>query len=125
MKSWRPVFDRRVRWMAVGLAALWLPQGAVAQALPEATPLPRLDAAAQQQRDIAALVTEFDYLIDHAERLAQRYPQDTAPIRFNYGELLTQLRLTRHRAAAYLNEAYGAVLHAPPPPRRASLTQRY
>ena len=117
-----------LRWSAVGLVTLWLPHGALAQALSEATPLPSLDAATAQQRDIAALVTEFDYLIDHAQRLAQRYASDEAapaPIRFSYSELLTQLRLTRNQTAAYLNEAHGAVLHAPPPPRRVSLTQRY
>ena len=130
MKALYPKCVRCLRWGAVGLAALWVSPGALAQGRLEATPpsIPDVvtpEVVTQQQRDIAALVTEFDYLIDHTQRLAQRYPQDSAPIRFNYSELLTQLRLTRNQTAAYLNEAHGAVLHAPPPPRRASLTERY
>ena len=130
MKALYPKCVRCLRWGAVGLAALWVSQGALAQGFPSVVPpsFPKVvtpEVATQQQREIAALVTEFDYLIDHTQRLAQRYPQDSAPIRFNYSELLTQLRLTRNQTAAYLNEAHGAVLHAPPPPRRASLTERY
>ncbi len=78
----------------------------------------------RQQQDIDAVIRELDYLIEHIERLAARYRGDDAPIRFNYGALLEQLRLTRARSAAYLNEAHDAVLHAPPPPDGASLTQR-
>ncbi len=79
----------------------------------------------RQQQDIAALVRELDYLIEHTERLAVRYQRDDAPIRFHYRALLEQLRLTRTRSAAYLNEAHEAVLHAPPPPDGSSLTQRH
>ena len=130
MKVLRSQCAQYLRGGAVGLAALWVSQGALAQGFPSVVPpsFPKVvtpEVATQQQREIAALVTEFDYLIDHTQRLAQRYPQDSAPIRFNYSELLTQLRLTRNQTAAYLNEAHGAVLHAPPPPRRVSLTQRY
>ncbi len=79
---------------------------------------------ARQQAEIHALIQEFDYLIDHAQRLAARHAGDRAPIRFNYPALLAQLRLTRDRAAAYLNEAHQTVLQAPPPPDVASLTRR-
>ena len=130
MKVLRSQCAQYLRGGAVGLAALWVSQGALAQGFPSVVPpsFPKVvtpEVATQQQREIAALVTELDYLIDHTQRLAQRYPQDTAPIRFSYSELLTQLRLTRNRVAAYLNEAHETVLHAPPPPRRASLTERY
>ena len=132
MKVLRSQCAQYLRGGAVGLAALWVSQGALAQGFPSVVPpsFPKVvtpEVATQQQREIAALVTELDYLIDYVQRLVERYPKekDTAPIRFNYGELLTQLRLTKNRAISYLNEAHGAVLHAPPPPRQASLTERY
>lgn len=80
---------------------------------------------AAQQKAIDALVKELDYLIDHAGRLAARHARDTAPVRFNYPALLEQLRLTRDRSAAYLNEAHATVLAAPPRPDGASLTRRH
>ena len=49
----------------------------------------------RQQQDIDAMIRELDYLIEHAERLAARHRRDDAPIRFNYGAFLEQLRLTR------------------------------
>ena len=110
--------DRRPRWVVVSSIAVTLMSGVAA-----AREVPRPEN--RQYQDIDALVREIDYLIDHTERLATRYRQDPAPIRFNYPALLKQLRLTRDRAAAYLNEAHGAVLHAPPSPERASLTRRY
>ena len=42
---------------------------------------------ARQQADIAALIQELDYLIDHTERLADRYRADRAPVTFNYASL--------------------------------------
>lgn len=41
------------------------------------------------------MIRELDYLIEHAERLAARHRRDDAPIRFNYGAFLEQLRLTQ------------------------------
>jgi hypothetical protein len=80
--------------------------------------------AARQQADIAALIQELDYLIDHTERLADRYRADRAPVTFNYAALLEQLRLTRARSADYLNERHRVVHAAPPAPAGASLTRR-
>jgi len=79
---------------------------------------------ARQQADIAALIQELDYLIDHTERLADRYRADRAPVTFNYAALLEQLRLTRARSADYLNERHRVVHAAPPVPAGASLTRR-
>ena len=79
---------------------------------------------ARQQADIAALIQELDYLIDHTERLADRYRADRAPVTFNYAALLEQLRLTRARSADYLNERHRVVHAAPPAPAGASLTRR-
>ena len=115
---------RRFRRFGWGPAAAVLLLGAAlgagaAAAAREATP-----SFHRQQQDIDAMIRELDYLIEHAERLAARHRRDDAPIRFNYGAFLEQLRLTRARSAAYLNEAHEAVLHAPPPPDGVSLTQR-
>lgn len=107
----------RFRPLAPRLAALIL---VALAATPGAAPA----RDARQQADIHALVQEFDYLIDHGERLAARYAKDGAPIRFNYRALLAQLRLTRDRAAAYLNEAHQAPLAEPPRPDGGSLTRR-
>ena len=79
---------------------------------------------ARQQADVHALVKEFDYLIEHGEWLAARYARDAAPVRFNYGALIAQLRLTRDRAAAYLDEAHRTVRATPPRPEAGSLTRR-
>ena len=111
--GWGPAAAVLLLGAALGAA---LGAGAAAR---EATP-----AMHRQQQDIDAMIRELDYLIEHAERLAARYRRDDAPIRFNYGAFLQQLRLTRARSAAYLNEAHDAVLHAPPPPDGVSLTQR-
>lgn len=100
-------------------AAAWVLAGTLA--------LPLGPAAAQdarQQAEIHALVQELDYLIDHAERLAARHARDAAPVRFNYPALLEQLRLTRARSAAYLNEAHTVVHAAPPRAAGGSLTRR-
>ncbi len=111
---------RRFGWgPAAAVLLLGAALGAGAAAAREATP-----SFHRQQQDIDAMIRELDYLIEHAERLAARYRRDDAPIRFNYGAFLEQLRLTRARSAAYLNEAHEAVLHAPPPPDGVSLTQR-
>ncbi len=75
-----------------------------------------------EERDPERLVLEQRHLRER--RLHARHRRDDAPIRFNYGAFLEQLRLTRARSAAYLNEAHEAVLHAPPPPDGVSLTQR-
>lgn len=91
---------------------------------PALAPATAVAQDARQQAEIHALIQEFDYLIDHVERLAARHANDTAPIRFNYPALLEQLRLTRDRAAAYANEARQTVSHAPPPPAVASLVRR-
>jgi hypothetical protein len=80
--------------------------------------------AGAQQAEIHALVQELDYLIEYAERLAQKYGDDTAPVRFNYPALLEQLRVTRARSAAYLNEVRTVVHSAPPAPVATSLTER-
>ena len=80
--------------------------------------------AGPQQAEIHALVQELDYLIEYAERLAQKYRNDTAPVRFNYPALLEQLRMTRMRSAAYLNEVQTVVHPAPPAPVATSLTRR-
>lgn len=79
---------------------------------------------ARQQADIAALIQELDYLIDHTERLADRYRADRAPVTFNYAALLEQLRLTRARSADYLNERHRVVHAAPPAPAGAALARR-
>ena len=79
---------------------------------------------ARQQAEIAALIQELDYLIDHTERLAHRYRADRAPVTFNYAALLEQLRVTRARSADYLNERHRVVHAAPPAPAAASLTRR-
>ena len=85
---------------------------------------PASGAAGPQQAEIHALVKELDYLIAYAERLAQKYADDAAPVRFNYPALLEQLRMTRMRSAAYLNEVQTVVHPAPPAPVAASLTER-
>ncbi|MBS1224282.1 MAG: hypothetical protein H6R24_960 [Proteobacteria bacterium] len=92
--------------------------------------IPALSAAAplvdeaRQQADIASLVQELDYLIDHTERLAHRYASDRSSVTFNYGALLEQLRLTRQRSAEYLNERHRVVHAAPPAPAGAALARR-
>ncbi|MCB1796034.1 MAG: hypothetical protein KDJ70_16740 [Candidatus Competibacteraceae bacterium] len=85
---------------------------------------PASGAAGPQQAEIHALVQELDYLIEYAERLAQKYAAADAPVRFNYPALLEQLRVTRMRSAAYLNEVQTVVHPAPPAPVAASLTER-
>jgi len=80
--------------------------------------------AGPQQAEIHALVQELDYLIEYAERLAQKYRNDDAPVRFNYPALLEQLRMTRMRSAAYLKEVQTVVHPAPPAPVATSLTER-
>lgn len=80
--------------------------------------------AGPQQSEIHALVQELDYLIEYAERLARKYADDTAPVRFNYPALLEQLRVTRQRSAAYLDEVQSVVHPVPPAPVAASLTRR-
>lgn len=77
-----------------------------------------------QRQAIAAVIQELDYLIDHSERLATKYAHDTGSIRFNYPAFLDQLRITRERARAYLNETHTAVLASPPPTAADSLTLR-
>ncbi|MCB1713531.1 MAG: hypothetical protein KDK04_24425 [Candidatus Competibacteraceae bacterium] len=81
-------------------------------------------AETSQQAEIQALVNELDYLIEYSEQLAQRYREDDAPIRFNYAALLAQLRTTRARTAAYLNEQHRLVHPAPPGTVDRSLTRR-
>ena len=88
------------------------------------TPVTAQPATTTQQAEIGALIQELDYLIEHTERLAARYRSDAAPIRFNYPALLTQLRLTRARSAAYLHEVHQVVQATPPAPQGASLTRR-
>ena len=85
---------------------------------------PASGAAGPQQAEIHALVQELDYLIEYAERLAQKYAADAASVRFNYPALLEQLRVTRMRSAAYLNEVQTVVHPVPPTPAAASLTER-
>ncbi|MCP5451537.1 MAG: hypothetical protein H6972_13520 [Gammaproteobacteria bacterium] len=80
--------------------------------------------AGPQQAEIHALVKELDYLIEYAEGLARQYADDAAPVRFNYPALLEQLRVTRMRSAAYLNEVQTVVYPAPPAPVATSLTRR-
>ena len=80
--------------------------------------------AGPQQAEIHALVQELDYLIEYAEGLARKYGDDTAPVRFNYPALLEQLRVTRQRSAAYLQEVQTVVHPAPPAPVATSLTER-
>lgn len=77
-----------------------------------------------QRQAIAAIIRELDYLIAHSEQLAHRHAGDRAPIRFNYGAFLAQLRTTRERASAYLNETHQTVLTSPPAPVTDSLTVR-
>lgn len=77
-----------------------------------------------QRQAIAAIIQELDYLIAHSEQLAHRHAGDRAPIRFNYGAFLAQLRTTRERASAYLNETHQTVLTSPPAPVTDSLTVR-
>lgn len=79
---------------------------------------------ARQQAEVAALVQELDYLISRAGQLARRYGRDAAPVRFDYGALLEQLRLTRSRAEAYLNESHALARATPPRPEGGSLTLR-
>ena len=85
---------------------------------------PASGAAGPQQAEIHALVKELDYLIEYAEGLARQYADDAAPVRFNYPALLEQLRVTRMRSAAYLNEVQTVVYPAPPAPVATSLTRR-
>ncbi|MCB1810676.1 MAG: hypothetical protein KDK04_02985 [Candidatus Competibacteraceae bacterium] len=82
-------------------------------------------AEPSQAAEIQALIAELDYLIDYSEQLAERYRRDDAPIRFNYAALLDQLRTTRSRAAAYLNEQHRIVHPAPPGTVDRSLTRRH
>ena len=103
---------------AIGAAVLIGNPGASGQSV--AAPVDE----ARQQADIAALIQELDYLIDHTERLADRYRADRAPVTFNYAALLEQLRVTRARSADYLNERHRVVHAAPPAPAGASLTRR-
>lgn len=80
---------------------------------------------ARQSAEIAALIQELTYLIDHTERLATRYKADRASVTFNYAALLEQLRLTRQRSAEYLNERHQLVHAAPPPPVQSAVAQRH
>jgi hypothetical protein len=115
MKPMNRLFSPAARALLAGAALLLGPAPGPGAALAQDD---------RQQVEIHALIQELDYLIDHAERLAARYGRDTAPIRFNYRALLEQLRLTRDRSAAYLNEAHAVVHAAPPRPAGASLARR-
>lgn len=95
--------------------------GLLASPLLHAAPPPR----ERQPADIAALIQELNYLIEHAEGLAARYRRDAAPVQFNYAALLEQLRLTRDHSARYLNEIQTVVHPSPPVPMGSSLTRRH
>lgn len=76
-----------------------------------------------QQAAIESLIAELDYLIDSAEALAREYRDDDAPVRFNYGALIEQLRTTRNHSATYLNTVHTVVHAAPPETVDRSLTE--
>ncbi|MBK8168636.1 MAG: hypothetical protein IPK64_22035 [bacterium] len=95
----------------------------LAAALLSPTP-PAAAQDARQRAEIAALVQEMDYLIARAGRMARRYGRDAAPVSFDYGALVAQLRLTRSRAEAYLNESHALARATPPRPESGSLTRR-
>ncbi|TVR65504.1 MAG: hypothetical protein EA420_03030 [Candidatus Competibacteraceae bacterium] len=103
------------------------PRGLLALVAALALALAAPGAGAQdprQKADIHAVIQELDHLIDHVEALAARHRDDPASVRFNYPALLEQLRLTRNRSAAYLNEAHAAPTAAPPAAAGGSLTRR-
>ncbi|MFZ1827658.1 MAG: hypothetical protein WAW42_02575 [Candidatus Competibacteraceae bacterium] len=107
-------------WFFSPRGRVWLWAGLISLSLSTAVPAQEM----RQSAAIDALVQDLDYLIHYAEELQRRYREDQAPVRFNYDALLEQLRVTRGRAADYLNEIQTMVHAAPPPAVQTSLTQR-
>ncbi|SUO96662.1 RAQPRD family integrative conjugative element protein [Suttonella ornithocola] len=77
----------------------------------------------QQQRDIAEIVKELNYLIEVTKQLQINYKEDGSKIRFNYVALIAQLRAARDGAQEYLNDNLMELHTAPPPVIKSSMTK--